>query len=223
MKKTVFLFLLFLNIVAIYAGDIANFVNLGFSTDGNKFAFGIHGIKDKTYQAYAEIYLIDANTNNFLENGVFKTSPTKATYALDSKTVFLSLQNRATPYLKKYGIIQEREGRPIYSQTEETKEDSTLMFRDFETGTEYTVILHSKNISATQSSFHITCDVISTNGNKRSYKVGHPDMVRTGTKSYSIKKVVIDNSASTLVFIVEKREVEKGGDSVRYMAEVVKM
>lgn len=221
MKKTIFLFLLSLNIIAIYAGDIANFVNLGFSKDGSKFAFGIHGVKDKTYQAYSEIYLIDANTNNFLENGVFKTSPTKATYAMDSKTVFLDLQHRASPYLKKYGISQEREGRPIYSQTEETKDDNTLIFRDFETGYEYTVVLHSKNINNTQSSFHITCDVISTNGNKRSYNIGHPDIVRAGTKSYSIKKIIMDNS--TLVFIIEKKEIEKGGDSVRYMAEVIKM
>ena len=223
MKKTVFLIFLFLNIFTIYAGDIANFVNLGFSIDGSKFAFGIHGVKDKTYQAYAEIYLIDANTNNFLENGVFKTSPTKETYTLDSKTVFLNLQHRAAPYLKKYGIMQEREGRPLYSQTEDTKDDSTLMFRDFETGAEYTVVLHSKNISNTESSFHITCDVISTNGSKRSYKVGHPDIVRAGTKSYSVKKIIIDNSLSTLVFIIEKKELEKGGDSVRYMAEVVKI
>lgn len=224
MKKSIFLVLLFLNVViTIYAGDVANFVNLGFSADGSKFAFGIHGVKDKTYQAYAEIYLIDAKANDFLENGIFKTSPTKATYALDSKVVFLDLQNRAVPYLKKYGIMQEREGRPIYSQTEETKEDRTLMFRDFETGAEYTVILHSKNVSNTESSFHITCDVITTSGNKRSYKVGHPNIVRAGTKSYSVKKIIIDNSASTLVFIIEKKEHEKGGDSVRYMAEVIKM
>lgn len=223
MKKSVFLFLLFLNIVAIYAGDIANFVNLGFSNDGNKFAFGIHGVKDKTYQAYAQIYLVDANTNDFLENGVFKTSPTKATYALDSKTVFLDLQHRASPYLKKYGIMQEREGRPIYSQTEQTKDDSILTFRDFETGSQYTVILHSKSVSNTESSFHITCDVIGINGSKRSYKVGHPNIVRNLTKSYSVKKIIIDNSNSTLVFIIEKKEIEKGGDSIRYMAEVIKL
>ncbi|MGP1439068.1 MAG: DUF2259 domain-containing protein [Treponema sp.] len=222
MKKNIFLFLLFLNIVAIYAGDVANFVNLGFSMDGSKFAFGIHGVKDKTYQAYAEIYLIDATTNEFLENGIFKTSPTKSTYALDSKTVLLDLQHRALPYLKKYGIIQEKEGRPLYSQTEQTKDDATLMFRDFETGAEYTVILHSKSVSNLESSFHITCDVLNTNGNKRSYKVGHPDIIRKGTKSYSVKKVIIDNSNTTLVFIIEKKEHEKGGDSVRYMAEVIR-
>ena len=28
---------------AVYAGDIANFVNLGFSSDGSKFAFGQYG------------------------------------------------------------------------------------------------------------------------------------------------------------------------------------
>lgn len=227
MKRRVFFVLLCLSTIVatmtLYAGDVANFVNLGFSADGSKFAFGVHGVKDRTYQAYAQIYLIDAKTNDFLENGVFKTSPTRATYALNSKTVFLDLQHRASPYLKKYGILQEKEGRPLYSQTEETREDNTLIFRDFETGTEYTVVLHSKNVNTTESSFHITCDVITTNGSKRSYKVGHPEVVRKGTKSYSVKKIIIDGTASTLVFVVEKKEHEKGGDSVRYMVEVVKM
>ena len=64
---------------AVYAGDLANFVNLGFSADGTKFAFGQYGLQDKTYRAYAEIYAVDVETNTFLPNGIFRTSPSKQT------------------------------------------------------------------------------------------------------------------------------------------------
>ena len=222
MKKGLFLSVLFFISFALYAGDVSNLVILGFSKDGSKFAFGMHGIKDQTYQAYAEIYLVDATTNDFLEHGVFRTSPTRATYAQDSKTVFLALQNRAAPYLKKYGISDSLQGRPLYSQREQDIEKSTLIFRDFETNSEYTVFLHSNTNNLMQSSFYITCDVLDASGVKYHYKLGHPEIMRAGIKSYAIKKVIIDPSSSTLVFIIEKKAHESSGDSIRYMAEVIK-
>lgn len=223
MKKLFFLFILLLTFAFVYAGDVANFVMLGFSKDGSKVAFGFHGVQDKTYQAYAEIYLVDSSSNDYLSNGVFKTSPTRATYALDSKSVFLSLQNRAMPYLKKYSISEENQGRPLYSKTEDNVEEKTLIFRDFDSNSEYNVTLHSKTNANMQSSFHITCNVVTANGNKKAYTIGHPEIVRAGTKGYEIKKVIIDKTGSTLVFIIEKKQHEKGGDSVRYMAEVIKL
>lgn len=223
MKKAFFIFILFLGAFALFAGDVSHFVMLGFSQDGNKVAFGLHGVQDKTYQAYAQIYIVDAFTNDFLENGVFKTSPTKVTYAQDSKSVFLALQNRADPYLKKYGISDERQGRALYSQREENINERTLMFRDFRTSSEYTVVLHTHKNGTSDASFYITCDIIDSSGAKRSYKIGNPGIARHGTKDYMIKKIITDESASTLVFIIERKETDKNGDSIRYMVEVLKL
>lgn len=205
------------------AGDVSHFVALGFSQDGSKFAFGVHGVQDKTYQAYAQIYIVDSYTNDFLEDGVFKTSPTKTTYSLDSKSVFLALQNRAVPYLKKYDILEERQGRTLYSQREENASEKTLMFRDFQTSNEYTVVLHSQTNGGTNASFYITCDVLNSGGAKRYYKIGNPSITRHGTKAYTIKKIVINSTNSTLVFIIEKKEIDKNGDSIRYMVEVLRL
>ena len=223
MKKALFIFMLALGVVALNAGDVSHFVMLGFSQDGNKFAFGLHGVQDKTYQAYAQIYIVDAHTNDFLENGVFKTSPTKTTYSLDSKSVFLALQNRAVPYLKKYGISDERMGRTIYSQREDQVAEKTLLFRDFQTSSEYTVVLHSQEHGNANASFYITCDIINSSGAKHSYKIGNPSVSRHGAKAYAVKKIVIDSTNSTLVFIIEKKEAYKNGDSIRYMVEVLKL
>ena len=79
----------------LFAGDVANLVNLGFSPDGMTYAFGEYGITDQTYRSYAEIYIVDVAKNDFVKSGIFKTSPSALTANKDSKSVFLALQKRA--------------------------------------------------------------------------------------------------------------------------------
>ena len=173
---------------AVYAGDIANFVNLGFSADGTKFAFGQYGLQDKTYRAYAEIYAVDVGTNTFLPNGIFRTSPSKQTEGKESKSVFLSVQNRAQILLSKWDISETRQGRILYVQTEATEGNETLFFRDFQTSDEYTVVLNTTQKSRTESSFYLTVEKTKPNGTKIKTQVGRPDYMRSGVKNYAVKK-----------------------------------
>lgn len=204
---------------AVYAGDIANFVNLGFSTDGSKFAFGQYGLQDKTYRAYAEIYAVDVAANTFLPNGIFRTSPSKQTEGKESKSTFLALQNRAQVSLSKWNISETRQGRILYAQTESTEGNQTLFFRDFETNDEYTVVLNTTQKSKTESSFYLTVEKTKPNGTKVKKEVGRPDYVRSGVKNYAVKKILMDDSSRAIVFIIEKKEHTSAGDSFRYMVE----
>ena len=204
---------------AVYAGDIANFVNLGFSADGTKFAFGQYGLQDKTYRAYAEIYAVDIGTNTFLQNGIFRTSPSKQTEGKESKSTFLALQNRAQAALSKWDISETRQGRVIYAQTEATAGNQTLFFRDFQTSDEYTVVLNTAQKSKTESSFYLTVEKTKPNGTKIQKQVGRPDYIRSGVKNYSVKKILMDDTAHAMIFIIEKNEYASSGDSFRYMVE----
>lgn len=204
---------------AVYAGDIANFVNLGFSADGTKFAFGQYGLQDKTYRAYAEIYAVDIGTNTFLQNGIFRTSPSKQTEGKESKSTFLALQNRAQAALSKWDISETRQGRVLYAQTEATAGNQTLFFRDFQTSDEYTVVLNTAQKSKTESSFYLTVEKTKPNGTKIQKQVGRPDYIRSGVKNYSVKKILMDDSAHAMIFIIEKNEYASAGDSFRYMVE----
>lgn len=204
---------------AVYAGDIANFVNLGFSADGTKFAFGQYGLQDKTYRAYAEIYAVDIGTNTFLQNGIFRTSPSKQTEGKESKSTFLALQNRAQAALSKWDISETRQGRVLYAQTEATAGNQTLFFRDFQTSDEYTVVLNTAQKSKTESSFYLTVEKTKPNGTKIQKQVGRPDYIRSGVKNYSVKKILMDNTAHAMIFIIEKNEYASSGDSFRYMVE----
>ena len=204
---------------AVYAGDLANFVNLGFSADGTKFAFGQYGLQDKTYRAYAEIYAVDVAANTFLPNGIFRTSPSKQTEGKESKSTFLALQNRAQVSLSKWGISETRQGRVLYAQTEATEGNQTLFFRDFQTSDEYTVVLNTTQKSKTESSFYLTVEKTKPNGTKVKKEVGRPDYVRSGVKNYAVKKILMDESSRAIIFIIEKKEHTTAGDSFRYMVE----
>ncbi|MEL3906452.1 MAG: DUF2259 domain-containing protein [Treponema sp.] len=219
MRKVCTILILTVLTAAVYAGDIANFVNLGFSADGSKFAFGQHGLQDKTYRAYAEIYAVDIEQNSFLPNGIFKTSPSKQTEGKESRVTFLALQNRAQAALSKWNISESRQGRVLYAQTEATAGNETLFFRDFQTGDEYTVVLHTAQKSKTESSFYLTVDKTKPNGSKVTQQVGRPDYIRSGVKNYAVKKILIDDAAHALVFIIEKHEYNSAGDSFRFMVE----
>lgn len=204
---------------AVYAGDIANFVNLGFSADGTKFAFGQYGLQDKTYRAYAEIYAVDIGTNTFLQNGIFRTSPSKQTEGKESKSTFLALQNRAQVALSKWDISETRQGRVLYAQTEATAGNQTLFFRDFQTSDEYTVVLNTAQKSKTESSFYLTVEKTKPNGTKIQKQVGRPDYIRSGVKNYSVKRILMDDTTHAMIFIIEKNEYASSGDSFRYMVE----
>ena len=219
MRKLCTIILMTALMSAVYAGDIANFVNLGFSADGTRFAFGQYGLQDKTYRAYAELYAVDVGANAFLPGGIFKTSPSKQTEGKESKSTFLALQNRAQVSLSKWGISETRQGRVLYAQTESTEGNQTLFFRDFQTSDEYTVILNTTQKSKTDSSFYLTVEKTKPNGTKVKKEVGRPDYVRSGVKNYAVKKILMDDTSRAIVFVIEKKEYSAAGDSFRYMVE----
>ena len=206
----------------LFAGDVANLVNLGFSPDGMTYAFGEYGITDQTYRSYAEIYIVDVAKNDFVKSGIFKTSPSALTANKDSKSVFLALQNRAGNALSKNRIADKNAGRPVYAQSEKTKEHTNFTFRDFETNYEYTVVLH-KAMKDGNAAFHLSIDVIALDGSKKTYTLGNKNFFRPGVKDYNIKRILINNANSALVFIVEKIVRDKSGDCVRYMVETIKL
>ncbi len=215
----IFIFLGF----CIYAGDIATFESLGFSPDGSKFVFGEHGLTDGSYRAYGEIYGVDVAKNAYLPSGIFRRRPTVETAGKDSKSIFLSLMDRAAYSLKKWNIQDKNKGRPLYVSTNATLDQNTLPFRDFETNNDYIVVMHKKRHSDRSASFYISVEIIKPNGSKIKKEVGNISKVRAGIKDYTIKKVLIDKTNTSLVFVIEKHVYNKTGTSIRYMVETLKL
>lgn len=226
MRKTALAIALILSLSGAFAGDVANFVNLGFSADGSRFVFGQYGVTDADFRGYADIWCVEVAKNAFLQGGVFSSPPSSATAGRDGSGVFAALQNKAASFLAKNGIDSSRTGRSLYVQTGENAPGSALSFRDFERGTAYAVALTERSEgsgASVRSAFYLTVTVTSKDGSSAKYTVGLPGYLREGVKGYGIRRVLIDDTGKSLAFIIEKRVSSPRGDSVRFMVETLRL
>ena len=214
----------------MHAGDVANFVELGFSPDGKVYAFGQYGTEDKTLSAYADIFFVDVAKNEFVP-GANLSSPPGDTSGTSSSSVFKQLKKKAEPSMRRLAIETE-EGKPAQSARAIYAEDASaphndglaMSFRDFETGKVYDIALHQQasgreeNASA---SFYITAKITGPGGRTENVTVGNPSRKREGVLGYRISRILTDASNSALVFVVEKEMYTPDGTSMRYMVETV--
>lgn len=68
--------LLFILATPLLAEDIAHRRIIGFSPDGNYFAFEQSGIKNRSGEAYAHIFIIDTRENTWVKGSPFRTKAT---------------------------------------------------------------------------------------------------------------------------------------------------
>ena len=226
MRKLALLIVLAVQVAVLSAGDVANFVGLGFSPDGTRYAFGQYGRTDADFRAYADILAVDVAKNDFLPGGKYQTSPDAATAGKDGKAAFQALQDTAAIYLVKQGIDVASQGRAFYVQAVNEPELKELSFRDFETGSEYAISVRTLSEGSgkdVRSSFYIIATVTDSTGKKFTKTIGLPGYKRPGVKDYLIRRIVTDNSGKSLVFVIEKKQFDRNGDSVRFMVETCRL
>lgn len=225
MKKISILTLLILTSASLFAGDIAEFVNLGFSPDGKYFMFAEHGIEPSVQKAYSNLWIVDVNRNRFVKEGKFSGSYNTVVEPGESSAgAMFKLLEKAVNKRKQYQIDYLEQGRPLYIRINEEENVDTLDFRDFISGKRYSVEL-KKNIeedeTSVKSSFVIHLETEDSNGKIRSYVVGLPDFKRKGVADYRIDRILHAPGSQKVVFVISKY-IKDGEDiSVRYMVESV--
>ena len=55
--------------VAVSAGDVASFVDLGFSENGKIYMFAQYGVDEHTLRPWSELYIVDVERNDFVPGG----------------------------------------------------------------------------------------------------------------------------------------------------------
>ncbi|MDR2731498.1 MAG: DUF2259 domain-containing protein [Treponema sp.] len=233
LKKTVFmLFLILLTFVsALWAGDTAVFVDLGFSPDGRMYMFGQYGVLSPSLRPWADLYIVDVAGNTFAPNGrVSLTDSAPIRAGQDGSGILHRLVSNNSSLTNRYGINFQNQGLPLYIARDEypAPRGETIDFRrDFLSGEKYTARLIPTVTGSGQnvrSSFYINMEVISPNGQvKRSYTVGTPGFVRQKIASYNIKKVLINSDENSVIFVIEMKRVADNGYDVRYMVEAVRL
>lgn len=225
MRKLCILFLCAVTMTGLFAGDVASFVNLGFSLDGERFVFGQYGVTDVDFQAYADIFCVDVAQNKFLPEGKKAIEPSKSTAGKDAKGVFAALQNDTAAYIKKTGVDSSKQGRNIYIQAEDEPKLKKISFKDFETGTDYVVtlnVLSEGSKEKIKSSFYITLEMTGVDAKKSTKTVGLPGFKRDSVSDYLIRRIITDSSGKSLVFVVEKIQFDRNGNSSRFMVETLR-
>jgi predicted secreted protein len=211
----------------LYAGDVAEFVNLGFSDDGAFFQFAQYGIDQTTGGAYAEIYTVDNARNAFVPRGVLKASSNAALdLGQDGSGLFFNLLYDNAPVSKSFKIDHMRQGRLLYVLLDGEIPRQDLSFRDFKTGTEYGVSLDQTVTQAgtsVVSSFSLMIGVTDPGGTKRSYPAGSPSVKRQGVSGYLIRRVLLSPDERYLLVLVEKTVKGPDAPSMRYMIEPVRI
>lgn len=217
----------------LFAGDVATFVDKGFSEDGKYYIFGQYGRTDKKYQGWAEIYQVDIAKNDFVDGGIFRTKPNAQTTDKNGLDIFQQLEAKSYYHFKNIKCNKTEPNQVLYvCEATDKKGVDKIVFKDFGnkalgTENEYTIQLcqtvygSGKNV---KSSFYITVEKKDSKGNVISVtKVGSPDIVRKGVSAYKIEKIMCDKSQKNFIFVVEKTMQDDTGILVRYMVEAAQI
>lgn len=216
----------------LFAGDVATFVDCGFSADGKYYVFGQYGKTDKKFQGWADIYQVDIEKNDYVDGGVFKIKPSAVTSDKTGLEVYESLEAKNFYYLSKLKCEKPNMDHVLYILDDVNKSGTDeIVFTDFrgsdiENQNTYHIKLiptvkgSGKNV---KSSFYINLEKKDSEGNIiTSKKIGSPDIVRKGVYNYKIERIMCDKSEKNLIFIVEKMIEDDTGISIRYMVEATK-
>lgn len=216
-------------IFGAYAGDSAVLVDNGFSSDGNYYIFGQYGRTDKNFQSWAEIFTVDIEKNDYVENEFYRVKPSASTAKKTGKEVYETLAEKSSKYTAKYNCKPCKPEQILYIREEEKKSGTDeIVFKDFTSSVSddqamYHVTLLpeiSGNGVNVKSSFFINLEKKDAAGKVlASQQIGSPNVVRKGVKAYKIERIVCDESGRNLVFVIEKTMEDKTGINIRFMIE----
>jgi predicted secreted protein len=210
---------------AVSAGEVASFVDLGFSENGGKYIFAQYGVGERDLLPWSELYVVDVERNAFADNGrVLYRHDTPIVFGEDGESAFLRLLSSSEALFRGHGASLTGRGIPLFISLEATL-PQTAEFRDFENGVRYSAALNMvpQDDGGTASSFYIHLESRDANGTVKNYLVGNPGIRRAGVSGYAIKRAVINRERTSMALIIEMTVQNNSGTDIRYMVETVRL
>jgi predicted secreted protein len=209
------------------AGDVASFVDLGFSENGKIYMFAQYGVDEHTLRPWSELYIVDVERNNFVPGGRVPYKHDKpVALGQDGSAALLRIVSYSTGIIQKYRTNFMRQGIPLFISLEDIRDPAgqTIDFRDFERGVYYSASLKSILYGGhTESSFFILFNSLNSKGIKKTYRVGSPDVKRAGVTTYSIKKAIVNPERTSMILVIEMTIRNGNGADIRYMVEALRL
>jgi len=213
---------------ALWAGDSASFVDLGFSQDGSIYMFAQYGVRVGTLRPWADVFIVDVARNDFVSGGrISYTHDRPIDAGQDGAGALYRLIATNAPLAERYGVTYPNQGQPLYISLEgdPAYAGETITFRDFVSGASYQAnLVETINGSGTglTSSFYIDLECTGGDGSRRTFRVGTPEVQRPLVSSYRIKKALIAPPGNSIIFVIEMKRQADGGHDVRYMVEALR-
>lgn len=220
-KRIAGLAMLVLAGASLWAGDIAVFVDLGFSPDGGTYMFGQYGVQSETLRPWADLYLVDVASNSFVPGGAVSYVHDAAVNAAgqDGSGALYRLIAKNSAAAERRGVNFLLQGQPLYVSMENGAGAESIEFRDFEKSSSFRAKLNVQTESS-GASFYISLERL---GGK-SYTVGNPRIRRNGIAGYKLRKVISAPGNGSIVFVIEMWKPRAGGGvDLRYMVETVRL
>lgn len=224
-KRLALVWVLFLlAALAASAGDVAQFVNLGFSRDARYFMFGQFGIAQKDSTPWADTFIVDVPANAFAPKGTKKFAGAQPVDpGANGLGALLIALSDALPRTNQFRIDHLSTGRLLYVLLDGVQAAESLEFRDFQSGRSYKIALtQTAGAVGSGASFVISVAVTEKDGSSRLFTAGDPSYMRRGVKAYHIKQIILAPDGASLVFIVQKEEQDTTGNNIRYMVETAR-
>jgi predicted secreted protein len=230
-RKPSYLIITALVLCASYlrAGDIASFVDLGFSPDGRAYMFAQYGVRAGTLAPWADLFVVDVPRNDFVSGGkISYTHNVPVTGGQDGSGAFYRLIAQNAALAQRYGISFLLQGHPLYISLENNLDTpiETIEFRDFEQNASYRAVLtpYTEGAgTAIWSSFYINLEHTARDGSRKTYVAGNPQIKRDLISSYRIKKVILSPGDRFMVFVIEMKKQNNGSFDIRYMVETLRL
>ncbi len=232
LKRAFLLFLLSMVSTILIAGDVASFIDEGFSSDGKLYVFGQYGSLDITRQGYAEIYTVDIEKNDYVDGAVFVTPASAKTSGKNGHTLYTDLRKNNSRYLDGLKLKAVDIDSVLYLKGSSSSPTATITVKDFEESSmgssqTYSIKLtpwYSGSTSSSQSSFFISVEKHDGSGAIIGKQViGNPDIKRKGVVGYAIEKIIKSPDSESFIFIIEKTLATSSGKSIRYMVETLEV
>ena len=187
-RKLIISIVLYLVGLSVTAGDIATFVNLGFSADSQYFMFGQYGIEQTQNVPYSKVQIVDVKKNDFVPNGggeyYGRNSIESANSGLGALVTLL--EENFEGRFKSYQINHLNSGRLLYILLDGDEPSQQIDFRDFVAGTRYRVkVIQTVSgfDSDVRSTFYLLLSVDESSGTKN-FTVGSPNYSRKHVQNY---------------------------------------
>jgi predicted secreted protein len=211
---------------ALWAGDTASFVDLGFSQDGRVYMFAQYGVLAPALKPWADLYTVDISANNFVLGGkVSYSSDNPVNAGNDGIGALYRIITQNSALADRYGVDYLHQGHPLYIALDPGNGNpggEHIEFRDFGRGLSYQARLIPTvegSGASLRSSFYISLDRTGPAGDRRTFSIGSPEVKRSQISSYRIKKVIASPLDNSVIFVIETRKPAATGYDIRYMVE----